>query len=287
MFLTYSEKWALTTYAERRQEAELRAEVVRISRLMWEKGFVAASDGNVSARLGRDRLLATPSGHSKGFLSTADVVLCDLEGRPVRSSYQSGSKREPSSEILLHLAVYRHRADVRAVVHAHPPTAIAFSIAGISLAQCVLPEVVVNLGTVPTTAYATPSSLEGPQVIRDLIRDHDALILDRHGTVTVGETLFEAYMKLEKVEHLAKVTLAARQLGRVGLLPPEEVQKLIEVRREKLGLPADYEGPGCINCGACGRDTSSTPSSDAGLSEDEIVRRVAEMVTREVQKQAP
>jgi L-fuculose-phosphate aldolase len=262
----------------------VRAEVVRIGRLLWEKGFIAASDGNLSVRLGSDRLLATPSGLSKGFLAESDVVLCNLEGQALYSSYQRGAKCRPSSEILLHLEVYQQRPDVRAVVHAHPPVAIAFTIAGISLAQCVLPEVVVNLGQIPTTAYATPSTAEGPEVIRELIRSHDALILDRHGTVTVGETLFDAYMKLEKVEHLAQVTLAARQLGRVGLLPQEEVRKLVEMRRQMLGLPADYSGPGCVNCGACGRETdTSSPGHD--VSDAEMVRRVAEIVAREVQKQ--
>jgi L-fuculose-phosphate aldolase len=274
----------VTTYAERQQEAELRAEVVRIGRLLWEKGFVAASEGNVSVRLGRDRMLATPSGFSKGFLTPSDVVLCNLEGQPLYSSYQRGEKCKPSSEVLLHLEVYRQRPDMQAVVHAHPPLALAFTIAGISLAQCVLPEVVVNLGQVPTTAYATPSTAEGPEVIRELIRNHDALILDRHGTVTVGETLFEAYLKLEKVEHLAQVTLAARQLGRVGLLPQEEVCKLVEMRRQKLGLPPDYTGPGCVNCGACGRETAASSASH-NVSDAELVRRVGEIVAREVQKQ--
>ncbi len=277
----------MTTYTERQQEAELRAEVVRICRLLWEKGFVAASDGNVSVRLGQDRLLATPSGFSKGFLSASDVVLCNLEGHSVYSSYQRVERCRPSSEILLHLEVYRQRPDVRAVVHAHPPIAIAFTIAGISLAQCVLPEVVVNLGRIPTTAYATPSTAEGPQVIRELIREHDAVILDRHGSVTVGESLFDAYMKLEKVEHLAQVTLAARQLGRVGLLPQEEVRKLVEMRRQKLGLPPDYQGPGCVNCGACGRETTDRAFHAVDTSDDELVRRVAEIVAREVQKQLP
>jgi len=275
----------LTTYAERQQEAELRAEIVRVGRLLWERGFVAASDGNLSIRLGQDRLLATPSGFSKGFFSLSDVVLCNLEGQAVYSSYQNRKKLKPSSEILLHLEVYRQRPDVHAVVHAHPPLAVAFTIAGVSLAECVLPEVVVNLGQVATTAYATPSTAEGPQVIRELIRDHDALILDRHGTVTVGKTLFEAYMKLEKVEHLAQVTLAARQLGQVGLLPQEEIRKLVEMRRQKLGLPPDYTGPGCVNCGACGRETGDTVPSNADVLDEELVRRVAEMVAREVQKE--
>jgi len=272
----------LSTYAERQQEAALREEIVRICRLMWEKGFVAASDGNVSVRLGDDRLLTTPSGVSKGFLSPSHVVVTDMDGKPVRSFGHGDRQLKPSSEILLHLEVYRQRPDVCAVVHAHPPLAIAFTIAGISLAQCILPEVVVNLGEVPTTAYATPATAEGPAVIRDLIRDHDALIIDRHGTVTVGQTLFDAYMKLEKVEHLAQVTLAARQLGRVSLLPPEEVRKLVQIRRQALGLSPEYQGPGCVRCGACGKEGDANTAASTDVSEEELVRRVVERVAHKL-----
>jgi L-fuculose-phosphate aldolase len=272
----------LTTYSERQHETALREEIVRVCRLMWDQGFVAATDGNASVRLGKDRVLVTPSGMSKGFLSPSDVVMTDMTGNPVRSYSHGDAKRKPTSEIVLHLEVYRQRPDVHAVLHAHPPLAVAFTIAGISLAQCILPEVVINLGAIPTTAYATPSTPEGGDVIRDLIADHDALILDRHGSVTVGTTLFDAYMKLEKVEHLARVTLAARQLGQVGLLPQEEVHKLVQMRREKLGLPPDYQGPGCVQCGACGREVSGN-----GALDGELVRRVAETVARELARQLP
>jgi len=274
----------VTTYAERQKEGALREEVVRVCRLMWEKGFVSASDGNVSVRLGKDRLLTTPSGVSKGFLAPPDVVLIDMAGNPAKSEAGGAKQCKPSSEILLHLEVYHQRPDVEAVVHAHPPLAIAFTIAGISLTQCVLPEVVVNLGCVPTTGYATPSSPEGPQAIRELIRNHDALIIDRHGSVTVGKTLFDAYMKLEKVEHLAHVTLAARQLGRVSELPQEEVRKLVASRRTALGLPAEYQGPGCVNCGACGRLAQGSSTRNAGISEEELVRRVTTAVTSVMNK---
>jgi L-fuculose-phosphate aldolase len=257
----------------------LREEIVRVCRLVWERGWVAATDGNASVRLGQDRLLVTPSGMSKGFFSASDVVVTNLDGEPVVSS-RGRAERVPSSEIALHLEVYRQRSDVRAVLHAHPPIALAFTIAGVSLAQCVLPEVIVNLGSIPTTAYATPSTVESAEVIHELILEHDALILDRHGSVTVGTTLFDAYMKLEKVEHLAQATLAARQLGRVGLLPQDQVRKLVEMRREKLGLPPDYEGPGCVLCGACGREGTQAPTTD-----DELVRQVAETVARELSKQ--
>lgn len=224
-------------------EYELRQEMVRVGRLLWERGYVAATDGNLSARLGSDRLLVTPSGVSKGFLSEHDLVVIGLEG-----GSPGGRSARPSSEILMHLEVYRQRPDVRAVVHAHPPAAIAFSIAGVSLARCVLPEVIVTLGGIPTTEYATPGTTEVSESIRQALRSYDALVLAHHGSLTVGKTLWEAYLLLEKVEQTAQITLAAQQLGRVHTLPPEAVQKLAAKRAEML------QGEGrnlCEGCSAC------------------------------------
>jgi len=171
-------------------EYELRQEIVRVGKLIWERGFVAATDGNLSARLGADRLLVTSSGLSKGFLSTDDLVIIDLEGKPA-PTYRGRGQR-PSSEILMHLEVYRLRPDVQAVIHAHPPLAIAFSIAGVSLARCVIPEVVVSLGGIPRRNMPPPGTAEVPQSIQEAILDHDALILAHHGSLTVGKTLWEA-----------------------------------------------------------------------------------------------
>ncbi len=274
----------MTTYRERLTEHELRAEIVRISRLLWEKGFVAATDGNVSARLGSNRILITPSGFSKGFIKPEQLIITDMDGKLI-SSYERGRKDlRPSSEMPLHLEAYRQRPDVHAVVHAHPPITVALTIAGIPLARCVLPEVVVSLGNIPTTAYATPGTSEGAGVVRDLIRTHDALVLDHHGAVTVGKTVFGAYMNMEKVEHTAEITVVARQLGQVNLLPPEEVRKLVEKRRQALGLPAIYESEFCALCGACGKgeDSGSEGSFTGGLDTGEISRLVAQAVVREM-----
>jgi L-fuculose-phosphate aldolase len=230
----------------RATEHKVRQEMVHVGRLLWERGFVAATDGNLSVRLGIDRLLVTSSGVSKGFLSTEDLVVIDVDGKPV-PSYR-GQGQRPSSEILMHLEVYRQRPDVNAVVHAHPPLATAFSIAGVSLARCVLPEVVITLGGVPTTEYATPGTSEVPGSIRQAIRDHDALILDHHGSLTVGQTLWEAYLRLEKVEHTAHITLAAHQLGQVKALTPQAVQKLADKRRELLQRQGRDV---CADCSVC------------------------------------
>ena len=267
----------MASYQDRQREESARQEIVRVCRLLWERGYVAATDGNVSVRLGPDRILTTPTGLSKAFLEPEQLVLTDLNGVPLPERQQTCKGLKPSSEQRIHCECYRRRPDIGAVVHAHPPIAVAFTIAGISLAGCVLPEVVLTLGQIPTTPYATPTSAEGPQVVRDLIGKFDALILDRHGTVTVGKTAFDAYLKLEKVEHAAQVTLAARQLGEVQTLPPEEVRRLTAIRRQTLGLPPEYEGDGCVQCGACGR--TKTPSPEG---EDALVERITKAILREL-----
>jgi L-fuculose-phosphate aldolase len=252
--------------------------MVRVGRLLWERGFVAATDGNLSARLGTDRLLVTPSGVSKGFLSADDMVVIGLDGEPV-PSYR-GQGRPPSSEILMHLEAYRQRPDVNAVVHAHPPIATAFSIAGISLARCVIPEVVVTLGGIPTTEYATPGTDEVPVSIRLAICDYDALILAHHGSLTVGGTLWEAYLRLEKVEHTAQITLAARQLGQVNQLAPEAVQKLAAKRRELLQRQGRDE---CAECSVCvlGDEflgPAGVPPVYGGGNDSTLARQITEAV---------
>jgi L-fuculose-phosphate aldolase len=253
------------TTVKRQTEYELREEMLRIGRLMWERGYVAATDGNLSARLGSDRLLVTASGQSKGFLSAGDVLLLDLEGRPA-GGYRGRGQR-PSSEILMHLEVYRQRPEVQAVIHAHPPLATAFSIAGISLARCVIPEVIVTLGGIPTTGYATPSTAEVPESIRQAIRQYDAIIMAHHGSLTIGSDLWEAYLRLEKVEHTAQITLAAHQLGRVGTLPPGAVAQLAEMRRRRLHGQGRDVCEGCTVCtmgDAPGLDWPPTPANSPG-----------------------
>ncbi|MGQ9681375.1 MAG: class II aldolase/adducin family protein [Anaerolineae bacterium] len=222
--------------AESQPHGNARDEVIRVCHLLWQRGLVAATDGNVSVRLGADRLLTTPSGRSKGLLVSDDLVETDLDGVPIDSAQRRRGLR-PSSEIRMHCSAYRMRPDIGAVVHAHPPIATACTVAGVSLLEAVLPEVLVNLGGIPTTRYARPSSAQGAEVIREWIVGHDALLLDHHGTLTVGRTALEAYLRLEKVEHAAQVILAARQLGAVRPLPKQEAEELLEMhRRGAYGL---------------------------------------------------
>lgn len=230
------ESYTVEAPAALESEQALREEMVRIGRLMHQRNYVTATDGNLSVRLGDDRFLVTPSGLSKGYMAPEQLVVINWDARPVRSN---GSDRttplKPSSEILLHLEAYRQRPDIRAVVHAHPLHAIILSMAGISQMACPLPEVIVTLGIIATTEYATPASPEGATVIRDLIRDHDALVLQRHGSVTVGSSLFDAYLKLEKLENAAKATYKLHTLGHSLPYPPGALDKLID-KREKMGL---------------------------------------------------
>ncbi|MCC6449499.1 MAG: class II aldolase/adducin family protein [Candidatus Aureabacteria bacterium] len=225
-----------------KSEREYRQDIVEICRRMYARGFISGSDGNVSVRLGSGRLLSTPSGINKGFLSLRDLIVTDMGGKKLQGD------KKPTGELYLHLEAYRQRPDIGAVVHAHPPVTIAFSLAGQKLPQCVLPEIVMIFGSIPTASYATPCTDEGPRAIAELIGDCDALIIERHGTITVGDTVFTAYDRLEKVEHSAQVSAAARQLGPVKPLPREEIDKLLALR-EKLGLKSKVYP--CNSCGLC------------------------------------
>jgi len=272
-----------------KSESEHRQQMVAVGERMYQRGYVAATDGNISVRLDGERMLITPSGCCLGEMRPEDMVIVDSRGRPAGAAYGSDdasrrsddAARQPSSELPMHLEVYGQRPDVGAVIHAHPPLATAFTVAGISLAQCVIPEVVLTMGTIPTTQYATPSTEKGREAVRELIRTHDALVLDRHGTLTVGLDLTGAYRKLEKVEHAAQVTLAARQLGNIRTLPPEEVQRL-EAMRSQLGLGENVTT--CSQCGTCGRENGGSGLDSSSAAAGEVDEGVVEVVTDEILK---
>ena len=267
----------MSTYNLQKKEEQLREEIIRVCRLVYDKGFVAATDGNVSARLDDGHILATPSGFSKGFIEPHELIVVDMDGRQVtdyRHRAQKGLR--VTSEILLHLEVYRQRPDIEAIVHAHPPITVALSIAGVPIARCLLPEVLLSLGSIPTTEYATPSSPEGPEVIRPYIGNHDAIVLQRHGSVTLGKNPFDAYLKLEKVEHAAEITFILRQLGVDSPIPPAEAAKLIEMRQQ-VGL--DDSSDLCTECDACNIvPPAGEGGVSAGTNEDELVRAITQRV---------
>jgi L-fuculose-phosphate aldolase len=205
-------------------ESSLRADIVEVGRRMYARGYTASNDGNISVRLGSDRLLMTPKSVCKGFMTPDMMCVTDLDGRKVQGD------RDPSSEMLMHLEVYRQRPDVHAVVHAHPPTATGFAVAGIPLDRAVLAEVLTTLGSIPIAEYATPSTRELPEAVRKYILAHDGMLLANHGALTVGGDLYAAYYKMETIEHFAKISLVARLLGRENLISRDEVQRLQELR---------------------------------------------------------
>lgn len=187
---------------------------------MYAKNFISSTDGNISLKYKEDRILITPSGIHKGFIKPEAFIVVDLNGNKI-----SGA-RKPSQEVHMHTEVYRRRKDICAVTHAHPPYCIAFTLAGLDLGKTFLPEVVLSIGEIPIVPYTTPTSEEVPQAIGSYIDHHDALILDRHGSLTLGTSLWDAFIKLERMEHVAQVMFLARQLGPVKHLTSGELQKL-------------------------------------------------------------
>jgi L-fuculose-phosphate aldolase len=220
---------------------QLRADICEIGRRLWLRGFVASNDGNISVRIGPDRLLMTPTSVSKGFMTPDMMVVTDLDGTLV-----SGAPgRKPSSEILMHLVAYRERPDVGSVVHAHPPLSTGFAVAGMPLDRAVLAEVVTTLGSIPIADYGTPSTTELADAVRPYVKSHDGLLLANHGALALGKDLFAAYYKMETIEHFAKISLVARQLGRENLLSREEVARLQGLRGTYgIASPAPICPPG-------------------------------------------
>ncbi len=206
-----------------KSSTELKREIVQVCRLLHRKNYLAATDGNVSVRLDEERVLITPSGINKGLMEADQVITVDLKGRVVMG------EGRPTSEIRMHLLAYELRPDVGAVVHAHLPYATACTLAGIDLLEPILPEVVITLGGIPTAAYATPGTSAVPEAIREYILDYDAILLSRHGAMTVGQEVMDAYNKMEKLEHTARVVLAARLQGPLTPLPATEAEKLRQI----------------------------------------------------------
>ena len=207
-------------------ERQHREEIVRYGRMIHERGYVAATDGNLSVRLDQKRILMTPTSMCKGMMSASDLVIIDNKGKKL------AGRRDVSSEMAMHLFIYRLRPDIKAIVHAHPPTATGYAAAGLPLNEALISEVVICLGAIPLAKYGTPGTPELTDALEPLIPEYDAILMSNHGVVTYGEDLHKAYMKMETVEHFAKVALVAHQLGRQQLLSQEEVEKLLVVRRK-------------------------------------------------------
>ncbi len=212
-----------------RIEHKHREEIVRYGRMLHERGFVAAMDGNLSVRLDDERILVTPTCLSKGAMRPADMVIVDLDGERV------AGRRNVTSEIGMHLLVYRMRPDIRAIVHAHPPTATGFAAAGVPLNEPLVCEVVMGLGSIPLARYGTPGTSELAQTLEPYVPHYDAILMSNHGVVAYGDTLEHAYMKMETVEHFAQIALVTHLLGRQQPLKEVEIEKLMLARTKYFG----------------------------------------------------
>ena len=249
-------------------EETRRADIVEIGRRLHQRAYVASNDGNISVRLDAERLLTTPKSVSKGFMSPDMLVITDYAGRKL------AGERDPSSELPMHLAVYRRRADVTAVVHAHPPVATGFAVAGIPLDRAVLAEVVTTLGSIPIAEYGTPSTQELADAVDRHIAAHDGLLLANHGAITVAGGLLPAYYKMETIEHFARISVVARILGRERLLSREEVNRLQELRGTYgIAAPAPIcpEGSdGIVAGGDAACQTLEAPSAPGAQLVDDV-----------------
>jgi L-fuculose-phosphate aldolase len=251
-----------------RREPELRQRLVAVCHQLYAKGMIAAGDGNVSARLDHERVLVTPTGFHKGFIKEDDLVIVDVRGKLLRG------KKNPSSEFLMHELVYAERPEMNAVVHAHPPITVGLALAGVSLAQCVLSETCLVLGAILTAPYSTPTTDEVPRVLRPFVRQANAVVMDRHGALTYGRDLDEAYNRMEAMEHAAKITHAARVIGPVSPLPAHEVEKLSALAR-KLGIPRAPDP--CTLCNACPNGKGgpiNEPITDDKVFVDAVIDRL-------------
>jgi L-fuculose-phosphate aldolase len=276
-------------------ESALREEICEIGRRIWQREYVAANDGNISVRLSETEILATPTGVSKGFLTPDMLVVIDRAGHKLRGHMK------PSSELKMHRAFYDARPDVRSVCHAHPITATGFAVAGLSLERCTLPEVVISLGSVPLAKYGVPGTDELTQdILENYIHQHDAFLLANHGVVTTGHSLMGAYYKMEMVEHFARISLVARQLGNENVFSPARAEELVEARsrygvRASGGCRIEYQekdanvtyAPEVPMSGAGGAAYAADNENSGGevdLSEDELRALVGEVARRVVEK---
>lgn len=204
--------------------------LVTISHQLYDKSFVTATDGNVSMRISENEILTTPTSICKGWITEDDLVIVNMNGELLHGT------RKVSTEIQMHLFIYKHRHDIHAVVHAHPPYATGFAVAGKALVECVLPEVVVGIGPIPLAKYATPSTNEVCESLIPFIKDHSVILMQNHGVVAMGKDLWDAYFKIEKTEHAAKIIAIARMLGGERVLTEAEYEKLKAISFESYGI---------------------------------------------------
>ena len=246
-------------------EYEIKKQICEIGKRIYNKGMVASNDGNISVKISENEFLCTPTGVSKGFMTPEYICKVDKDGKVL----QANPGFKPSSEIKMHMRVYRERPDVKSVVHAHPLYATSFAIAGIPLTTPIMPEAVIALGCVPIAEYGTPSTEEIPDAISKYLQHYDAVLLANHGALSFSDSLLAAYHKMESVEFYAQLMYQAKVLGGPKELTPAQVERLYEIRRQ-FGLKGKHPADICPNakagkpsCHGCGGHCSGHGAGDA------------------------
>jgi len=276
-------------------EFEIKKQICEIGKRIYDKGFIAANDGNISVKISAKEFLCTPTGVSKGFMTPDMICKVDADGNVLQAK---GGYR-PSSEIKMHMRVYKERPDVNSVVHAHPPYATSYAIVGIPLTEPIMPEAVIMLGCVPIAEYGTPSTDEIPNAVAKYLQHYDAVLLENHGALSYAGDLLGAYHKMESLEFYAQLLFISNQIGKPQELDKQKVSRLYQLRKD-MGLPGKHPadicarltgGKGCHRCnpGSGGYDDVSQPATSVssvhpqasysgGNSEAEIVEAVVRKV---------
>jgi L-fuculose-phosphate aldolase len=274
-------------------EYKLKEQMCEIGRRVYAKGFAAANDGNITVRLNEKEFLCTPTMVSKGFLKPEDICKVDIEGK------QLAGTRKRTSEVLLHLAIYKQRPDVGACVHCHPPHATAFAVAHEPIPKCILPEVEVFLGEVPTAIYETPGGQKFADTVTPFAKDCNTIILANHGTLTFGPDLEKAYWNTEIIDSYCRILILAKQLGRINFFDEQKTRELLELKK-RLGyddvrfrddsLPICGDSsfdesytdfvpqPNAFRREVCSTRPSRNGQAGDGVDMDELVRTITDQV---------
>lgn len=257
---------------------QMRRDIIEVGKRYYHKGYAAANDGNISVRIGENRFLCTATGSCKGYLTAEDIILVDGDGNLLEGT------KNPSSEIKMHVYVYNRRSDINAVVHAHPPYATGYATAGIPLDKCVLPEIIITMGSIPLAPYGTPSTMELPKSLDAHLQKADAFLLANHGVTTIGKDVFDAYFKMERTEHYAFISFIAHCLGGENVLSKEAVKKLVSLR-SSYGF--DETAPP-VECKACDEDVNecavTAPTESQAETQHPKPQPVTETSDSEVQR---
>ena len=261
-------------------EYEIKKQICEIGKRIYNRGMVAANDGNISVKLNDNEFLCTPTGVSKGFMTPEYICKVDATGKVI----QANGGFKPSSEIKMHMRVYKERPDVMSVVHAHPVYATSFAIAGIPLTEPIMPEAVIALGCVPIAEYGTPSTEEIPDAVSKYLQHYDAVLLENHGALAFSDSLLNAYYKMESLEFYAQLLYQSKMLGGPKQLNESQVQRLYEIRRQ-FGLKGKHPADVCPNakagkpsCHSCGGNCTCGSHAPAASKEADLIAEITKKV---------